>query len=510
MRFDTSQHMRMGQQMKLAPRMIQSMEILQMALPQLEERIEQELENNIALEIAEPDPNELTQQAASTDPTPTSDTEAGANDGSDFERLSDLEENYAESLDNAYESADRRTTTTDSYEPPPRAARLDGEPDAKSQAIANTAGSVASLTDQLLEQWSFTDVAPELRDPGVLIIEHIEEDGYIRTPLPDILKSLGQRHNNITLESLERALTACQLFLEPPGIAARNTCECLLLQLDALLDEKPVQDLRHARELVADHLDDLTQNRIPKIVQRTGWSLDEVQAAIAAMKGLRLHPGRDLVSDTEPPVTPDAIVEWNEDAQDYAVYLSDARLPNLQVNREYAEMARDAALDKRDRDFIKTNLGNAHWLIDAVEQRKRTLLRVVRAVVAAQRAVFDEGPEALAPLPMTQIADQLGIHVATVSRAVAGKWLITPRGSMPLRMFFIGGTQTAEGEDVSWERIKAAMRDIIDNEDKQKPLSDEAISKALSDKGFDIARRTVAKYRGQLDIPSARMRKQFT
>ncbi|MEM1166280.1 MAG: RNA polymerase sigma-54 factor, partial [Planctomycetota bacterium] len=201
--------------------------------------------------------------------------------------------------------------------------------------------------------------------------------------------------------------------------------------------------------------------------------------------------------------------EWDEDAQDYRVYLTDARLPNVRVNQEYAVLARDPDLPKRERDFIKTNIGNAQWLLDAVEQRRNTLLRVVKAVVAAQRDVFDEGPASLKPLPMTQVADQLGVHVATVSRAVAGKHLLTPRGVMPLRMFFTGGTTTADGEDVSWERIRSAMQDVIEHEDKAKPLSDEAISKALKDKGFDIARRTVAKYRGQLDIPPARQRKQF-
>src|SRR5690606_12015527 len=157
------------------------------------------------------------------------------------------------------------------------------------------------------------------------------------------------------------------------------------------------------------------------------------------------------VEESSPSIVPDAIVEYDDDSDTYISYLTEGRLPNLRLNREYAMMAKDRQLPKTDREFIRTNLSNAQWLIDAINQRQNTLLRVIKAVVAAQRDFFDLGPQALKPLPMTQVADQLGIHVATVSRAVAGKHIQTPRGIYPLRKFFIGGTQTDEGEDVSWD-----------------------------------------------------------
>lgn len=172
-------------------------------------------------------------------------------------------------------------------------------------------------------------------------------------------------------------------------------------------------------------------------------------------------------------------------------------------------------MPKKDREFLKTNISNAQWLIDAVQQRKQTLLRVVRAVVDAQRDAFDFGFQALKPLPMTLVADQLGIHVATVSRAVADKHLATPRGVIPLRKFFSGGLQTRAsdatpgGEHLAWDAIKEALREIIDAEDKSNPLSDEALVDELKKRGIDIARRTVAKYRDQLQIPTARLRKRF-
>jgi RNA polymerase sigma-54 factor len=163
----------------------------------------------------------------------------------------------------------------------------------------------------------------------------------------------------------------------------------------------------------------------------------------------------------------------------------------------------------KDRDFLKTSMGNAQWLIDAISQRQHTLLRVIKVVVEAQREYFDFGPQALKPLPMTQVAEQLGIHVATVSRAVADKHLLTPRGVVPLRKFFSGGTQTDTGEDVSWDAIKATLQEVVDAEDKSKPLSDDALADKLKERGLEIARRTVAKYRDQLGIPSARLRKAY-
>jgi len=512
MRFDASQQMRLGQQMKLAPRMIQSMEILQMNLQELQERIEQELESNIALEAWEPTGNreEIDRQRE--------ESERAAREGErelrvdetsgteDFERLATYERENPEIAENEYSASVRDAHTE--WQPPAR-ARSDGERDAKMDAMANTAARGESLEEQLLEQWNLADVEESLREPGRLIIQWIDKDGYLRTDLARIAAESPTRGGPVDVPTLERALHAVQESMDPPGIGARDAKECLLLQVDALTQDDPTIDWTIARRLIADHLDDLIHNRIPKVVERSGLTVDQIREAMDQMKRLALHPGRRLAPETPQTIVPDAVVEYDEEKDDYICYLSDHRLPNLRLNREYALMSRDKEIAKNDRDFIRTNLSNAQWLIDAVGQRRQTLLRVLKAVVAAQRDVFDLGWEALKPLPMTQVADQLGIHVATVSRAVAGKWVQTPRGVFPLRKFFTGGTQNDAGEDVSWDAIKAAMREVVDNEDKKDPLSDDAIVKALKEKGVEIARRTVAKYRGQLNIPPARMRKQF-
>jgi RNA polymerase sigma-54 factor len=237
--------------------------------------------------------------------------------------------------------------------------------------------------------------------------------------------------------------------------------------------------------------------------------MEQIKDALTLLRRLSLAPGRRLVEHSERPIVPDAIVEYDETGDRYIAYLNDRSLPNLRINQEYARLSKDRGMEKRDRDFIKTNLGNAQWLLDAVNQRRGTLLRVVGKVVEHQREFFDFGPQALRPLPMTQVADELGIHVATVSRAVAEKHLATPRGVMPLRRFFSGGIQTGAGEEMAWDAVKESLRELIDGEDKRKPMSDDALSAALKERGMDIARRTVAKYRDQLGIQPARLRKTF-
>ncbi len=512
MRFETTQHMRLGQQMKLAPRVIQSMEILQMPLTELEERIEQELASNPTLEIVEVMPDgEAREQHQET---------GGEENRDDFRRLEDFEESNPDAAENTNESGgllDGRDRFESGYEPY-RSTRLDGERDGKMDAMAAAPAREASLGEQLRAQWGLVEVEESLRRPGEMIIAFLDEDGYLRTPLEEVVEKSppGPGGERPGPETMERALTAVQLFLEPAGIAARDARECLLLQLDALedrhewdSDEDRVGTLRVARMLVADHLEDLMQNRLPKIAEQEHVSIDEIKSGLELLRRLSLAPARRLVNEAAEIIIPDAIVEYDEEHDRYIAYLNDQRLPNLQINKEYAEMIRDRDVPKKDREFLKTNIGNAQWLIEAVEQRRRTLQRVLNVVVDAQREFFDYGPQAIKPLPMTLVAEQLGIHVATVSRAVADKHLLTPRGVVPLRRFFTGGTETASGEEISWDAIKAALQEVIDQEDKANPLSDDALADKLKERGIEIARRTVAKYRGQLGIPSARLRKQF-
>ncbi|MBY0113312.1 MAG: RNA polymerase factor sigma-54 [Phycisphaerales bacterium] len=549
MRFETQQSMKLGQQMKLAPRMIQSMEILQMPLAELQERIQQELESNPTLELAEAsaaaaevesevedadpaesneDEDDVTEGALSEDETPL---DVG-DDRDDFARLEQFNESNPEAAENEFDGGDEsheaeapsvrelaeRPSRDEDFEYSPRASGDDR--DAKSEAMAATPARSISLHEQLREQWHLAEVKEELKPLGELIISFLDADGYLRTPLETIADRApvtGAGETKPRSVDLENALRAVQLFLEPPGVAARDARECLLLQLDAFgdaEDERKIEPevIAHARLIVENHLDDLMNNRLPRVSEKTHLSLAEIRGALELLKKLSLAPARRLVSEDVRPIVADAIVEYDAEKDRYIAYLNERRIPDLRINQEYAQLSKgkpDKGMDKRGKDFLRTNLSNAAWLIDAVNQRKHTLLRVVQAVVDAQRDYFDFGPQALKPLPMTLVAEQLGIHVATVSRAVSEKHLQTPRGVVPLRKFFSGGLQTDAGEDMAWDAIKVALRDIIDHEDKKKPWSDEALVDKLQERGIEIARRTVAKYRDQLNIPAARLRREY-
>ena len=489
--------------MKMAPRMIQSMEILQLPTLALEERIAEELAGNIALEIDEPVADRLELAEAQAEERrldregerALKPGEQHAEEG--FERLGRMEREYRDAFDNQF-SGDYQT---------PRPQRHDdGEIDPKMEAMSNTAARAESLTDQLLHQWALTEVDERLRATGEHLIAYIDEDGYLRTDLDTIADQAPQ---GVAREALDEVLPIVQASLEPPGIGGRDLRECLLLQIDAKQREAPEVDRSVERKLVADHLPDIEANRLPRIAQDTGWTIERIKAGLERLRGLDPRPGRRLSPQSPSVVIPDAIVEYDDERDEYVAALFDGRLPRLRVNPEYAAMVKDRSVDKETRRFVDGNVRNARWLIEAIDLRHSTMLRVLRAVLVHQRDFFDYGPQALKPLPMTQVAEQLGVHVATISRAVAGKWIQTPRGVLPLRKFFTSGTETAAGEDVSWDAVKETLREIIEAEDKTNPLGDDKLAALLKERGIDIARRTVAKYRDQLGIPTAKLRKTF-
>ncbi|HEV3082350.1 MAG TPA: RNA polymerase sigma-54 factor, partial [Gemmataceae bacterium] len=216
-----------------------------------------------------------------------------------------------------------------------------------------------------------------------------------------------------------------------------------------------------------------------------------------------------FTAENIPYVVPDIAVERDEDS-DYKIRLLDDWMPNIYISRRYMELYRDKAADPKAKEYLKRKIQAAQWLLESIEQRRNTLEKVTRAIIQHQRAFLDQGPDHIQPLKMQQIADQVGVHVTTVSRAVDDKWVQTPRGIFPLKRFFGGGTQTASGEEVAWEQIKRKLEEIIDQEDKSNPLSDEDLVTKLQESGFPVARRTVTKYRKMLDIPSSRQRKNWT
>ena len=487
MKLEMTNQMRLEQRMKLAPRMIQSMEILQLPMLALLEKIEAELNSNPVLEIAEPSEAQTSSETNAEQQTDTETGEINRDDSKadDFERLNDF----------AGQSDDYLGRTEVS-----RRLRDDDEPDRKLEAMSNTPDRGQSLHDYLTEQWRLVDADEKTKKAGQTIIDYIDEKGYLKV-------RLEQLHNKDTnvfgMEHLEKALQLVQQ-LEPVGVGARDAKECLLIQMAQSSD-----DMGFEMELVSKYLDKLLENKLPEIAKKMNCSIERINEALLRMRKLDTSPGLVISKEQNHPIKADIIVAPAEGGG-FKAYLADRSVPALRINEHYADMAKDKKLDTKTRDFLRTNIRSARWLMDAIEQRKHTLLRVSQAVVDRQKEFFEKGTMYLKPLPMSQIADAVGVHVATVSRAVAGKYIQSPQGIMPLRDLFGGGMETDSGGSESFEAIRAKMQQIIDSEDKSKPFSDDAIKKKLEQMGVkNIARRTVAKYRKIMKIPTTRFRKRF-
>ena len=509
MRLNTGQHLKLDQRMKLAPKMIQSMEILQMSTQLLEAKLEQELTSNPTLELKEvgddlKEVQERTEQDTRDSLEGERELSVADGDGDtgnkdDFERLANMAEDYKDSWE--ADISDR---------PPQKVAKQDGERDAKIDAMANTASRSQSLSEQLLNQWHLIDNEALIVQAGEFLIDFIDADGYMRTELQELIVQAHKLDNQQDLENLlNQTLDIMQASLDPIGICARDLRECLLLQLNSRARQYQDNDYSIQISLVSDHLNNIEANRLPKIVKETGYSLDDIKQALLDLRHLDPRPGRQLCDEITTSITPDAVIEFDEREDRYVAILTKGRLPEVQINPRILHMIREKQLDKKDTDFLNTHLRNAQWLVEAIAQRENTLLRVIKVVLDAQREYFDQGSQALKPLPMTLVADQLGIHVATVSRAVSQKYLQTPRGILPLRMFFSGGKETEDGQAVSWTAVQAKLKQIVDDEDKSKPLNDDKLVEILTQQGIEIARRTVAKYRKQLNIPTARQRREY-
>ena len=501
--------LRLEQRQLLTPRMIQSMEILQLPLMALEERIEQELQNNPVLEVRENESDEPAAEGADAAPQAEMNVGEGERalvvggdgqngDAQDFERLARISEYLENEEFNTNAGSGFRQSFSE-----------DGERDRKMDALNNTAARGITLSEHLLNQWMFVETTPNIRAAGEVLINYIDGEGYLRTPTEQIQRE--SKKPPVTLEDLQAALKLIQ-DLEPAGVGARDIGECLLLQLAALEKDAEASEGHEfdlERALVRDHLKDLEMNRYPQIARKLGREIEDIKAAVKRLARLHPHPGKQIGIDEAPPVTPDAVIYLDEDTGRYEIEMTNDPAPNLYINGMYRKMLKNRACDKKTREFLANNVRNARWLIESIEQRRNTIYRVIRAVVDAQVEFFDKGPEHLKPLPMISVADQLGIHVATVSRAVSEKWIQTPRGVFPLRRFFSGGTQSADGEDMSWDAVKEKLKHIIENEDKKSPLNDDEIVAKLQDQGIEIARRTVAKYRKILNIPTARQRREY-
>ena len=473
--------MRMEQ--RLTPQLIQSMAVLQKPVSELEQHIAEALEENAALELADPEPEE-------TDSTPTNHDERKDKDADDFARLDTFSSDHLES------DPDWSDLT-----PAGKRRAAPDERDAKMGAMANTAGRTESLTEHLLNQWILLDLVDDVDRAGVVIINHLDPDGYLRVDLEALAADARPPVDVATMEAALREVHT----LEPTGIGARTVQECLLLQLDALPGNNEVE-----RTLIENHLDDIAHNRLPAVAKTTGYSIGEINEALRAMRTqICLHPGFLVGDRSVPVVRPDVLVEYADTGAGLTVRLSRGNTPALRIRDDVATIAKSKESTKDTRDFARKHVEEASALIDAVNFRKTRLLEVAHAIAEKQRDFFDVGAQGLKICRMSDLATELECDPSTISRTVADKYMQTPRGIFPLRYFFTGGTETDDGESMGWDRVKTRVRELIAAEDRKKPLNDDKITALLKNEGIDISRRTVAKYRQQLDIPSARQRREY-
>jgi RNA polymerase sigma-54 factor len=480
-------------QQKLAPHMIQSMEILQLPIIALQERIEQEMLENPVIELR--DSSEEGSEGVEAEKPAEDDVDPGnkelviddsSSNAEDFERLEQMSRDYWEDQFNEEHRPSRGT--------------LDEESDKKHDAMQNMASRPQSLQDYLNDQVAFLDATTEQSRLLRHLITFIDDRGFLNASLDEICHGYDRP---VTPAEVEDVLHMLQK-LDPPGVGARDLKECLLLQLTP---EVPHRDV--LRELIRHHLEDVAHNRLPAIQKATGFPLPVIKEAIEILGRLRPRPGEAFSSDSIPYVVPEIVVERRENGE-YDVRLLDDWLPNVYISRHYFDLYKAKGSDPEMREYLKKKIQAAQWLQDSIAQRRSTLEKVTRAIIQHQRAFLDSGPEHIIPLKMQQIADQVGVHVTTISRAVDDKWVQTPRGIFPLKRFFGGGREVASGEEVAWEVIKQKLLEIIDKEDKSNPYSDEDLVSKLQEVGYPLARRTVTKYRKMANIPSSRQRKDWT
>jgi RNA polymerase sigma-54 factor len=461
----------MAQHLVMTPKLQQAIKLLQVPALELQMMLKQELMINPMLE--EPDENE------DADPEETIEASGSDDDGELKTREDEID--WDRYLRDGFEYAPRDMGGREEIE----------------EGFERVPVVKFTLDDHLLSQLRMEGLSDEDMKIGQFIIGSINGDGFLMTTPEEIAELLSTDR-----EKVEAVLAIIKTF-DPPGVGASDLRECLLIQLD----QEGLKDSL-AWVLVSDYFEDLLQRRYPEIAKKTKVELADVQAAEQIIGKLDPKPGSRYSSDEPRYIVPDLIVEKVGD--DYVVQHNDRNVPRLRVSRAYRDIMTSAkSRSKKEHEYVKEKLNSAVWLIKTIDQRRRTMIRVMEAILEVQRDFFDKGIEYLKPLTLQQIAGIVDMHESTVSRVTSGKYVQTHRGVFELKYFFSTGLQTDNGEAASSRKIKALIAEMIAKEDKHKPLSDQAIAGMLKEEGLRVARRTVAKYRDRLEILPARMRKQY-
>jgi RNA polymerase sigma-54 factor len=473
---------------KLSPQQIQMIKLLEIPTLQIEQRIKKELEENPALEEGQDD-------------------EEMPEEGNEEEQYEDNDKDQEEfTLDDYLEEDDIPDYRL-------QANNYSRDDDKKSE-IPFSAG--ATFHEHLESQFGLRELTEKQKILGEYIIGNIDEDGYLRRELDNIIDDLAFLQNiSATSEELEEVLRIVQ-DLEPSGVGARSLKECLLLQLEKKDDAQPSVRLAHL--IIENQFEEFSKRHYDKIISKQGISEDDLKLVIDEILKLNPKPGgvySDPLSKTAQPIIPDFLLDHSEEGFD--LHLNTRNLPELRLSAAYNEMLRAYSSDKGHKKemreaitFVKQKIDSAKWFIDAIRQRQNTLLLTMNAILEYQKVYFIDGDETkLRPMILKDVAEMTGLDISTISRVANSKYIQTHFGIFPLKFFFSEGLQTDSGEEVSTREIKKILQDCINNEKKRKPLTDERLTEILQEKGYQIARRTVAKYREQLNIPVARLRREI-
>ena len=466
------QELGLKQVQKLSPLQIQTIKLIELPIQDLEQRIRKELEENPVLD----------------DETPES------KDGEEQPRevsLSDIKE------DDSIPDYKLRVNNYGKDERPEY----------------NTFSVKESFTQSLMEQLGFRNLSEHQHDIAAFIIGSLDEDGYLRRDIDSLVDDLAFRMNiETTPEEVEKMLHIIQEF-DPPGIGARDLRECLLIQLKGL---KQTPDVINAQRILTDWFQEFSNKHFQKIMTRLNLSQDEMKAAMARIVKLNPSPGGqidDSYNDQAQQIVPDFILSLENG--ELKLTMPRFSIPEIRINKKYADLLMDAANSserqkKEAATFVKQKMDSAKWFVEALKQRHNTLLSTMQAIIDYQHDYFMDGDEShLKPMVLKDIASKTGFDISTISRVVNSKYIETHFGIFPLKYFFSEGLENQQGEEVSTRELKKVLQDFVDKEDKHKPLTDDELVTLMNEKGYKVARRTIAKYRDQLNIPKARLRKEL-
>ena len=468
------QELGLKQVQKLSPLQIQTIKLIELPIQDLEQRIRKELEENPVLD----------------DETPESKDEDGEEQPREGS-LSDIKE------DDSIPDYKLRVNNYGKDERPEY----------------NTFSVKESFTQSLMEQLGFRNLSEHQHDIAAFIIGSLDEDGYLRRDIDSLVDDLAFRMNiETTPEEVEKMLHIIQEF-DPPGIGARDLRECLLIQLKGL---KQTPDVINAQRILTDWFQEFSNKHFQKIMTRLNLSQDEMKAAMARIVKLNPSPGGqidDSYNDQAQQIVPDFILSLENG--ELKLTMPRFSIPEIRINKKYADLLMDAANSserqkKEAATFVKQKMDSAKWFVEALKQRHNTLLSTMQAIIDYQHDYFMDGDEShLKPMVLKDIASKTGFDISTISRVVNSKYIETHFGIFPLKYFFSEGLENQQGEEVSTRELKKVLQDFVDKEDKHKPLTDDELVTLMNEKGYKVARRTIAKYRDQLNIPKARLRKEL-